>query len=463
MTFLGARLSSGGVLCCVLILAVVILNAAPAPAQSARPNVVVIVADDMRPDGLPVMKSLGQLAQRGVTFSNAVVTTPVCCPSRATILSGLYAGHHGVHSNVAPFGGIERFDDRSTLATWLQGAGIRTGLVGRYLNGYHAEIIPPGWSYWFGIWTFGEDNSLYHRYYVTNNSGKDEFYGSSSEDLSTRVIGRKALSFLRADQSQPFMLMLTPRAPHPPATPDVHDQGLYDDLEVSFPPSYDEADVSDKPAWIQALPPLPVADRERIVKIRRRQLETLVGLDRAIDALVEQLRADGRLDNTWFIFIADNGLLFGEHRLPIGKGCVYEECIRVPMIVVPPPGFGVAARTDDHLVANIDLAPTVAAIFGVEPGAPVDGRSLLPLLTDPAAPWRDALLLEMWDEGGDHGFQAVRTPSQVFARLSSGEQELYDLAADPYELDNQADNPAFAGLVTQLSARLEALAAAGPR
>lgn len=442
-----------------VVLAIVFVFRSRSQAQTPLPraNVVLIVADDMRPDGLRVMPSLNQLAQRGVLFSNAFDTTPVCGPSRASILTGQYAHHHNVHSNVPPNGGVGAFDDQSTLATWLQAAGVRTGLVGRYLNGYSSPVIPPGWSYWFGIWSFGADNGLYYRYYATTSNGRNQFFGSSPEDYSTRVVTRQALSFLKADQSQPFVLLVTPRAPHAPATPDVHDQGLYDNLELPLPPSYDETDVADKPAWIQALPRLPADERDRIEKIRRRQLEALVGLDRSIGALVEQLRADGRLDSTWFFFSSDNGLLLGEHRLPIGKGCLYEECVNVPMIVVPPPGFG-AARTDDHLVANIDLAPTIAAIMGAEPDRPVDGQNLLPLLADPATAWRDALLLEMWDEGGDHGFQAIRTANQVYGRLTSGEQELYDLATDPYELDNQASNPAYAEQITALSSRLAELA-----
>ena len=436
-------------------------GAHPAPSMPGgtptRPNVLLIVADDMRPDSLWVMPTLGRLAARGVTFSNAFATTPICCPSRASILTGRYARHHGVLTNVRPDGGVARFDDRSTLATWLQAAGVRTGLVGRYLNGYRSQAIPPGWSYWFGIWTFGEDNSLYHRYYVTNHLGRDEFYGSDSDDYSTRVITKRAQIFLRAYPEQPFMLMLTPRAPHPPATPDQRDAGAFRTAELPLPPSYDEADVSDKPSFIRALNPLTAKEREKLEEIRRRQLETLLGLDRAIESLVETLRADGRLEQTWFIFTADNGLMLGEHRLGIGKGCAYEECARVPLIVVPPSGLP-GGWVDERLAANIDLAPTISAIMGVEPGGPVDGLSLLPAIGDPAAPRRDAVVLEGWPEGDNPGFQALRTATHKYVRHPTGEVELYDLTADPYELENLAARPEQADLLASLAARLDELA-----
>jgi N-acetylglucosamine-6-sulfatase len=420
---------------------------------------VLIVADDMRPDGLWVMPTLTRLAERGVTFPNAFATTPVCCPSRASILTGRYARHHGVLTNLPPNGGVGAFDDRSTLATWLQAAGVRTALVGRYLNGYHEQRIPPGWDYWFGIWTYGEDNGLYYRYYATNPNGRDEFFGSSSEDHSTRVVTRRALSFLRGEPGRPFMLMLAPRAPHSPATPDVHDRGLFRGAELPLPPSYNEPDVSDKPAEIRDRAPLNAEQLVRIEDVRRRQLETLVGLDRMIGALVGQLEADGRLAQTWFIFTADNGFLLGEHRLPAGKGCAYEECARVPFIVVPPTGIA-GPRSDDRLVANIDLAPTIAAIQGTEPERPVDGRSLLPLLDGSVADWRDALILEGWStRDGDDFFQALRTADRKYVRHPTGETELYDLAADPYELDNLAGRAEQAAEVARLAARLdEALA-----
>jgi N-acetylglucosamine-6-sulfatase len=409
----------------------------------------------MRFDSLWAMSGLAGLAQGGVTFTRAYATTPLCCPSRASILTGLYARNHGVLTNDPPAGGYEVFDDRSTLATWLQSAGVRTGLVGRYLNGYHSLDIPPGWNYWFAFWQWGNH---YYSFRV-NDNGERRYYPAEEEFYSTRVFGQQALRFLEQDPSRPFLLMLTPRAPHGPAIPDHQDAGTFKELELSLPPSYDEPDVSDKHARIQSLSPLQPEDKEDLELRRRRQLETLLSLDRVIATLVERLRSEGRLDRTWVIFTSDNGNALGEHRLNDDKNCVYEECVRVPLVVVPPVSLA-DGRIDDHLVANIDLAPTIAAIMGVEPAAEVDGASLLPLLNAAAPAWRDALVLESFSRDGGTPFVGLRTADRKYVRYETGEEELYDLGRDPFELQSLSSDPAWADERAALAARLAAMLAA---
>ena len=452
----------------VLVLVAAALLAIPGFAgQRSSPasdhqNVLLIVTDDMRYDGLWVMSSLGELAERGVTFSSAFATTPLCCPSRASILTGLYARSHGVLSNSPPEGGVQAFDASSTLATWLQGAGVRTGLVGRYLNGYESLDVAPGWDFWFAIWQANEDRSNYFNYLVTDQ-GERRYFDNKPDAYSTRVLTQQALRFLEQDRGRPFMLMLAPRAPHAPGTPDPEDSGRFKDLELQLPPSYDEEDVRDKQAWVREWGRLENKKQRRdgIETLRRKQLESLLSVDRGIATIVEQLRADGRLDRTWIIFTSDNGLTLGEHRLDDGKMCAYEECVRVPLIVVPPAGYA-GPRTDDRLVANIDLAPTIAEIMGVEPGLAVDGRSLVPLLEGTAAEWRDALLLEQWKDDEGQRFVAVRTPDRKYVRYASGEEELYDQTADPYELNNVSSLSAWQDEKSRLKARLEALQATAP-
>ncbi|MDP8923924.1 MAG: sulfatase [Chloroflexota bacterium] len=424
----------------------------------ARPNFVLIVADDMRYDDVEVMPTLRSLAQRGVSFERAFATTPLCCPSRASLLTGQYARYHGVRANEPPSGGFDLFDDRSTLATWLHGGGVRTGLVGRYLNEYRSLYRPPGWDYWFAIWDSSEDRGLYYRYYA-NHNGDDEFYGSSSEHYLSRVLTRRALQFLRGEPERPFLLWLTPRAPHSPATPDERDKGVFRDLTIGDVPSFDEEDVGDKPASIRALPRLDQDDRTRLLRFRQRQFQSLQSLDRMVADVVAALRADGRLGKTWIIFTSDNGLTVGEHRLPPGKSCGYEECIRIPLIVVPPGGLD-RPRTESRLAANIDLAPTVAEIMGVAPGGPVDGRSLLPLVHGRAGEWRGGIVLEQWaSEVSDRAFTALRTETMKYVAHETGEEEMYDLAADPYELENLAGSPAHADQKRGLAERLRALVA----
>lgn len=428
-----------------------------AAAAPARPNVVLVVADDMRADGLQAMPTVQSLAAQGITFSRAMVTTPLCCPSRASILTGQLAHHHGVLTNEAPRGGVGAFDSTSTIATWLQGAGVRTGLVGRYLNQYDSLTIPPGWEHWFAFHQNEEQVGIYTDYHV-NDNGVRRYFGVDEDDYSTRVLGREARAFLEEQRDRPFFLLLTPRAPHAPALPDPEDAGLYRTTELPLPGSYDEADVSDKPAWVRENGRLKQGEAEEIERLRRRQLESLVSLDREIARIVDSLRADGRLGTTWIVFTSDNGLVLGEHRLDAGKSCPYEPCVNVPMVVVPPGGLP-AGRTDDRLVANIDLAPTIAEIMGATVEAPVDGMSWLPLVDGSQAGWRDELLLEQWRDTPEKRWRGIRTTTHKLVRYDNGDEELYDLVTDPDELQNLARNSMFAAERNDLTTRLDALLA----
>jgi arylsulfatase A-like enzyme len=428
-----------------------------AAAAPARPNVLLIVADDMRVDGLQAMPTIQKLAAQGVTFSRAMVTTPLCCPSRASILTGQLAHHHGVLTNEAPLGGVGAFDPTSTIATWLQGAGVRTGLIGRYLNQYDSLTIPPGWEHWFAFQQNDEQMGIYNDYHV-NDNGVRRYFGADEDDYSTRVLGREARAFLAEQRERPFFLLLTPRAPHSPARPDQEDAGRYKSADLPVAGSYDEADVSDKPAWVRENGRLKQREIEEIEGLRRRQLEALVGLDREIGEIVDVLQADGRLATTWIIFTSDNGIVLGEHRLDVGKSCPYEACVNVPMVVVPPGGLQVG-RTDDRLVANIDLAPTIAAIMGTTADASVDGMSWLPLLDGPDAAWRDEIVLEQWRDEPEKRWSGIRTPTHKFVRYDNGDEELYDLVTDPDELQNLARNSTFAAQRADLTTRLDALLA----
>src|SRR5439155_27050251 len=187
-----ARLVVALLLCSVALVLGCVVYPALAPAGSPRPrqNVLIVIADDMRSDGLWVMRSLNRLAERAILFTRYYDTTPLCCPSRATLLTGLYSHDHGVLANSPPQGGVEAFDDRSTLATWAQASGTRTGLVGRYLNGYASTDIPPGWDSGFAIWQATEGHGNYYDYRA-NDNGNRRYFGSRPENYSTRVIGQQ--------------------------------------------------------------------------------------------------------------------------------------------------------------------------------------------------------------------------------------------------------------------------------
>lgn len=428
-----------------------------ARAQAARPNVVLFLTDDQRYDQLDYMPIVQrELVNRGVNFSAAVATTPLCCPSRASILTGLYPHHHGVVANSGDRGGWRRFDDTSTLATWLQAAGVRTMLIGKYLNLYKSLRIPPGWDGWFALW----DTGLKYYDYTVNNNGKIREYGDKEKWYSADVLTRRALEFLAEDRDRPFFLYLAFDGPHAPPTPAEQDRHAFDDVPPHRLPSYNEDDVSDKPSWVQELPPLDPAQQADLDQFWRDQLATLQSIDRAVGAVVDALRADGRLDNTWLIFMSDNGLSLGEHRYGRHKSCGYEECIRLPLVIVPPASLAAAAgvpRVDGHVVANIDIAPTIVEALGIAPARPMDGLSLVPLITGAATEWRGEVGLELVSDDEQIGFQGLRGEGWKYLRYANGEQELYDLTTDPYELDNLAGRPEQADRLQELSARLDAL------
>jgi N-acetylglucosamine-6-sulfatase len=419
------------------------------PSTPVKPNIVFILTDDqsydMVDDVMPYLAS--RPGGDWVDFSNAFVNVPFCCPSRASILTGQYAHHHGINGS----NGVT-LDDSSTMATWLDDAGYRTGIVGKYLNGYPflwqkpPDYIAPGWDYWAVF------NEVDHYDYSLNENGTGVSYGSAPEDYSTDVLHRKAIEFLDGtDPDDPFLLYLGTHAPHLVNTPAPRHQGRYEDLEFTPPPNFNEADVSDKPAWIQGLEPRP----ERAVAQRKREAaETLLAVDEAIRGIVEELEARGQLDDTVIVFMTDNGFSFGSHRWG-QKLCVYEECVRTPLLVRYP-GAG-ANRVEDRLVSNVDIAPTFADLAGVAPENRVDGQSLVPLLRDEATSWRTSLLLEQndpteWD--GTPPFWAVRTAEWKYVELETGEKELYDLVRDPYEMENVVDAPDNASIVATLAAEL---------
>ncbi len=446
-----------------------ILPRSPASQPDRRPNIVLILSDDQTFDSFPhdppVMPYLQGATQdpsdHWVTFSNAFLSTPLCCPSRATILTGEYSHHTGVKTN---YGGAH-FDETSTVATWLHDDGYRTALIGKYLNGYpfgHSPYVPVGWDRWLAKMQGGRE-SLYYDY-VFSDQGFPVAHGDAPQDYSTNVEAAAAVDFIRtAPSTQPFFLEVTPSAPHRPWTPAPQDAGAYAQMPIAEPPSFGEPDVADKPAWVRALPPYTSEQRIALVGTRRQSFEAVRGVDRLVAGVMQALRDKGVLDNTVVFFMTDNGLSLGEHRW-VGKTCAYEACIRTPLAIRYPWS---PPHTDPELVSNIDLAPTIAQVAGVRPGGPVDGTSLVPLLVPqvaPLIPWRSGVFLEYVGDEHIPGWTAIRTADFLYVEYVTGERELYDLAgkvgpADPFELANQVANPAYAKVVTDLAARLARLRA----
>jgi arylsulfatase A-like enzyme len=406
------------------------------PPPTTKPNVLLIVTDDQEYKTLGAMSVVGnRLVDKGVKFTNGFVTNPMCCPSRTSILTGDYSHTTGVYEN---HHGFESFDDHSTVATWLNGAGYDTALIGRYLNAYQPPYIPPGWDHWVAKTNGG---GVYYHYSLTDD-GHVEHYGGAPRDYFTDVIANKAVSFLDDSVGKPFFLMFTPNAPHSPAEPAQQYLHAFPDLPRWRPRSYDEPQVRDKPDWLRKHDRLSPAQQRAIDTFRHDQLRTLLSVNDAIRRMLDELYATGRLANTLILFTTDNGYLWGEHRL-VGKSVPYEESIRVPF-VVRYDALGIKPREDGHQVLNIDIAPTIAHLAGVsDHGA--DGRSLLPLLRDPQAPWRTQFLAEHIAGGAMPAWCEVHGTGHAYIYYADGEQELYDLNEDPYELRNIADSTRLSG------------------
>jgi arylsulfatase A-like enzyme len=464
------------------------LYLAPAVAQPvahppARPNIVLILTDDEDLASHQFMpKTRAVLEKRGTTFDNFFVSYPFCCPSRASILRGQYAHNTQVVGNELPYGGFEKLHQRgleeSTVATWLQAAGYRTALLGKYINRYVPETdgVPPGWSDWYAA---GNAHPSYD--YTLNENGRIVAYGREPDDYLNDVLTRKAVELIETSAAarQPFFLYVSTYTPHSPAASPPRHKDLFVDAELPRPPSFNEADVSDKPAVIRNFPPLDEAAIAWLEDEYRRRLRSLQAIDDMVETIVGTLEATGELDRTYVIYTSDNGFHMGEHRLVAGKDTPYEEDLRVPM-VIRGPGVPEGARID-AMALNVDLAPTFADIAGIEPPAFVDGRSFLPLLADPAQPWRRSFLIErrqleeqfiaqaeqqgMTAEQLDpHAYvDGLRTADWSYLEYGSGERELYDVVQDPYQMQNLISE-ADPTLLANLAERLDALAGcAGPQ
>lgn len=431
------------------------LFGAPRPHRGAgSPDVVLIVTDDQRWDTLSGMPGVRQLlGAQGMTFENAFVSNSLCCPSRASILTGGYSHTTGVYTNGGSLG-FQAFDDRSTIATRLHDAGYRTALIGKYFNGsWPVDYVPPGWDRWA---TFRGSRALYFDYEMSID-GRPSSFGSDPADYSTHVLGDLADRFIRdADPEDPLFLMLTPFGPHSPTIAAPEDRGpVAPGWEPSL--SFREGDVSDKPVYIRALDaPLNLrAARDRWVE----QLRALRAVDDVVLRVVRALRETGRLEDSLIVFTSDNGIAFGEHRWKY-KLTPYEESIRVPLVIRYDPLTG--GDTTPALALNVDLAPTIADLAGIDlPGA--DGRSLVPILTGEASAVRTDFLIEHAQYRSVRGlpdppsYCGVRTQRHTFVHYATGEEELYDVWQDPDQLRNLASLPAHHGVLESLRARTREL------
>jgi N-acetylglucosamine-6-sulfatase len=415
-----------------------------------RPNILLILTDDQNTEAMRAMSYLRGRPYGGwISFPNAFINTPLCCPSRATLLSGQYSSHHQVRDNSRG----AAFNDRSTVATWLDAGGYRTGLIGKYLNGYPyasqpANYVPPGWDTW-AAFSGGE------RYYdyTLNVNGTPASYRGAAQDYSTDVLTNRALGFIRDPSTRPFFLYLAYKAPHSRFVPAPRHATAFSSTVMPHPPNFNEADVSDKPAWVRSKA-LRTQDRiNAFDSDKRNAWRTLLAVDESIKRLLDALSANGKLNNTVVVVMTDNGRLFGEHRLG-DKTMVYEEAVRTPFLVRYP---GAANRTDQRLVSNVDLASTFADLADATPTRSQDGASLVPLLEGQQPGWRTGVLLQWVGSSRVPAYNAIREAAWKYVELATGERELYDLNADPYELQNVAGRSAYATQQQRLAEQLHRL------
>lgn len=446
-------------------------------AQRAR-NVVVVMTDDMRFDDLAAMPfTRSTFAEQGARFTRAYDDFPLCCPSRATLLTGQYAHNHGVQSNVGD--AVERFMDSEPddlLPGWLRAEGYATGMVGKYFNRYGERgegVVAPEWDTWRALMYPRGDPSYYG--YELNEDGRGRVYPPTRRNYLTSTLTREAVDFIatqrrRADAK--FFLWVSYFAPHngkalPGGGRDLRSDPFNDRrrycLNAPAPPpgdlaahlrdplpgrrGYDE-DTFDKPASVRR-PALTRAERAAILRRHRCRRASLAAVDRGVRRIVRALGPGA--EDTLIVFMSDNGYLQGEHRLPVGKLKVYEESSRVPLMMRGP---GVPAGVVNRTVAsNVDVASTIVDATGAEPGRTLDGRSLLDVLAG-TAPERAGVPIR------SATYDAVHTGRWVWARHRGGpaERELYDLSADPFQLHNLWDvrtgkaKTGHAGRATQLEA-----------
>jgi arylsulfatase A-like enzyme len=423
---------------------------AGAAAARTRPNIVVILTDDQPAQTMWAMpRTQRLLTAHGVKFTSLYDSVALCCPARAAILTGRYAHSTRVYGNAPPLGGAYTFrhrgDDAQTLAVWLHRAGYRTGLFGKYLNGYRGGFVPPGWDmfttsarYWGGP---GFEEGRRKHYPLTT--------------YMPDYMGTRTAQFIRSTpRNRPVFAYYAPYAPHANPSPEPRFAKRHVCWRChGWPtPDFDEKNVSDKPAFVRR-PPLSRPEKTLIRHFRTRQIRTLQSVDLKVGRIVAALKDTGRLRNTVIVFMSDNGVMWGSHRLsPTGKRNPYRKASRMPLIVRYD-RLGGEPRVERRLVGNVDIAPTLAGLAGVAVPASVEGHSFARILRDPSRHWARTLLLENFARTAiarDPTYCGVRTDGSLFVHYAGGAEELYDERRDPYELHNIAGAPGAAAAQARL-------------
>jgi N-acetylglucosamine-6-sulfatase len=455
---------------------------APTGAKPRRPNIVFVLTDDLSLDLLRFMPHVLAMKRHGLTFKDYFVSDSLCCPSRASILTGRFPHNTRILSNTIPVGGWKIFhrrgEQKHTFNIALQHAGYLTAMMGKYLNGYLQEgrhkadgapanvrpsYVPPGWNEWdVAGWGYPEFN------YRMNIDGSIYHFGHQPADYLTDVIARRGVRFIHAATAlhRPFFLELASFAPHGPYVPAPRDAHDFPGLKAPEPQNFNVL-PKQPPRWLAPHKHLTPGQIALINRVFRRRAQSVQAVDRMIGQIEQALAAGGVSRDTYVVFSSDNGLHTGEYRLMPGKLTAFNTDIRVPLIVTGPGIKPDSATT--KLAENVDLAETFSAIAGARFRG--DGHSLTALLHGRQPPdWRDALLVEHHSprrtvldpdyqqpaSGKPTTYEAIRTRAYLYVEYADGELEFYDLYRDPFELDNIASRLSFRQL-TGLHADLHRL------
>ncbi len=486
------------------------------------------MTDDMATTDVAHMPNVRRLlAKQGTTFADAVDSFPLCCPARATFITGQYAHNNGVIGNFYPYGWYGMPDRGNTLPAWLDKAGYKTAMIGKWLNGYgaldgHGEI-PEGFDIWRGLL----DVSAYDYYnFLMNANGVLRSWGDADfarklvefaslevspppsktvSDLLKRltavmgpgpykywgtedpanyspdVTGRMTTELVKAQRksNKPFFIWWSPAAPHREdvATtlmgregPDPRPPKRYEELSKTFvlpqPPSFNEADLSDKPSNLTKKAPLLTKEQiEQLQLDYQGRIGSLLAVDDHVGKLVKTLKSTGQLSNTMIMFLSDNGWMQGEHRINGDKFLPYEESLRIPLIIRGPEVP--RGKTIHGQVGNIDLAPTLLDAARAKSGRLMDGVSLMPTIREPKRRPDRVLQIEALAplfagpipvNAWDRPYKGVRTNRYTYVVWTeTGEEELYDRRLDPGQLSNLAKDPSYAEIKANLGLKLSQL------
>ena len=439
--------------------------------QSGKPNIVLINLDDADTEILSTENmeahypTLAALARRSTVFTNAHSTTPFCAPSRAALFTGQYAFNNGCKAGGESFsisngfeGGYQRFitngHDENELGTWMKAAGYRTIHVGKFHHDGFKNTVPPGWDdvsisrglKFYNTAKFTNIGVASPRGYLT---GEDTYVAHVDRDDAITALS----SHFSSRPSQPFMLSLAPFAPHTPDDPDINRMvepkylNYAEDVEQPIDdPDYDEVDFSDKPSHLQRRP-LNRSEMGFYSRVYKARLRSMKSVDDQLKAIFDRIEAAGEMDNTWILLSSDNGYQLGHHRM-YAKKDPFHRSTNVPLIVAGP---GTNRRQfANHLIAQLDICPTILQLAGVTIPASVDGKSFSSLISNPSSSretsWQESIMIENWadkyliGERFSLAYTAERFYDEIYVSWSNGEREYYDLADDPFQLENRYDD-----------------------